>query len=155
MNQSKHESIPFWECENNCWKVLISRAVSECNLWADSRDKLISQRLHSSLNSLWLTGQGTGGETLCASHKDGGVGAQCVIHAHSPLSYFAPQSLTVRKTCTNPQTDGTEKDCFTTTHYNSHVGAHKNSLKFLLLYFTIAIQGSLKRQPYVPRLLSY
>lgn len=86
MKQSKHESIPFWECENNCWEVLISQAVSECNLWADSRDKLISQHLHSSLNSLWLTGQGTGGDTVHIPQRRRCERAVCHTCGFTPVS---------------------------------------------------------------------
>ncbi len=49
----------FWVCENNCVEVLISKAVSEHILWADSRDKPISLLLPSGPNSLWLMDQRT------------------------------------------------------------------------------------------------
>lgn len=64
MNQSKHESILFWECENNCLEVLISQAVSEHILWADSRDKPIGLPLVPAPNSLWLMVQSIGAFTV-------------------------------------------------------------------------------------------
>lgn len=85
MNQPKHESILFWQCENNCGEVLISQAVSEHILWADSRDKPISLLLAPAPNSLWLTGQSTGACRGAHTHT---------YFADTPLSHFAPQPQT-------------------------------------------------------------
>ena len=60
MNQPKHESILFWEWENNRVEVLISLAVSEHIHRADSGDKPISLLPAPAQHRLWLKGQSAG-----------------------------------------------------------------------------------------------